>query len=86
MRDGKGDGWKEGTERGRRRTDGGTEWGGGGFGRELFLIDLLWSPRPPSHVIIGRIFDCLSLWKGCVTSFTRLLRGDTRAAFSFGDI
>lgn len=71
MLDGKRDGWKEGTKIGRRRTDGGEEWErdgeGRGFGKEfiffIFLIDLPSSPRPPSHVIIGRIFDRLSLWK-----------------------
>ena len=36
--------------------------------RDLFLIDLPRSPRPLSHVIIGRIFDLHSLWKGCVIS------------------
>lgn len=38
--------------------------------RDLFLIDLPRSPRPQSHVIIRRIFDLHSLWKGCVTSST----------------
>lgn len=76
-------GWKEGTERGRRKTDGweGWRWGVGGHQeqdgdgrsqrRDLFLIDLPRSPRPLTHVIIGRIFDLHSLWKGCVISSAR---------------
>lgn len=74
-------------ERGDRKREEEDRWRGGvavGVGghqeqdedgrsqrRDLFLIDLPRSPRPLTHVIIGRIFDLHSLWKGCVISSAR---------------
>lgn len=70
-----------GTETGRRQTDGGEGWLGGGMQeqdeeersqrRDLFLIDLPRSPRPLTQVIIRRIFELHSVWKECVISPTR---------------
>ena len=70
-------GWKEGGGGGQMGGEGGREGGERAEGRgrsrrkDLFLIDSPRSPRPLSHVIIGRVSDLRSLRRGCVISSAR---------------
>lgn len=66
-------GWEEGGGGGGQMGGKGGRAEGRGRSRrkDLFLIDSPRSPRPLSHVIIGRVSDLRSLRRGCVISSAR---------------